>query len=219
MQILFLGPPGAGKGTQCKRLIKQLSIAHLSSGDLLREAVAAGTEAGAKAKSFMAEGKLVPDDVLIAMFRDKLRAPECARGFLLDGFPRNVAQAQALDELLSELKRDLNVVIDMHVDQALLKDRITGRRSCSNKACATPYHVKFQPPKKEGLCDECGSALSQRADDKEELVANRLKEYNDQTAPLIEYYGKRSLVKEINGEGDPDAVFAELLKVLKVPTA
>lgn len=219
MQILFLGPPGAGKGTQCKLLIKHLSIPHLSSGDLLREAKEAGTEAGIKAKSYMDQGLLVPDEVLIAMFRDKLSSSECARGFLLDGFPRNVAQAQALDELLAELKKDLTVVINMEVDHALLKERITGRRSCSNKACAKPYHIKFQPPAKEGVCDECGGVLTTRHDDKEELVSARLETYNDQTAPLIEYYGRRSLVKPIKGEGDPEAIFAELLKVLKVPTA
>jgi adenylate kinase len=219
MQILFLGAPGAGKGTQCKRVAKQLNIPHLSSGDLLREAVKAGTEAGIKAKSFMDKGVLVPDQVLIDMFRDKLSSTECARGFLLDGFPRTLVQAEALDELLVSIKKELSVVIDMQVDPSLLTERITGRRSCSNKACATPFHIKFQPPRQEGVCDTCNSPLTTRDDDKEELVAERLKAYNDQTAPLIEYYGKRSLVKPINGEGDPEAIFAQLLKALKVPAA
>ncbi len=219
MQILFLGPPGAGKGTQCKRVARQLNIPHLSSGDLLREAVKAGTAAGTKAKSYMDQGILVPDEVLIAMFRDKLSSSECARGFLLDGFPRNVAQAEALDHLLGDIKKDLSIVIDMNVDPGLLAERITGRRCCSNKACLTPFHIKFQPPKQEGVCDACNAPLMTRDDDKEELVGARLKTYNDQTAPLIEYYGKRSLVKTINGEGDPDAIFTELLKALKVPAA
>ncbi|MBY0550046.1 MAG: adenylate kinase [Candidatus Obscuribacterales bacterium] len=215
MQILFLGAPGAGKGTQCKRVAKQLNIPHLSSGDLLREAVKAGTEAGVKAKSFMDQGVLVPDHVLIAMFRDKLSSPECAKGFLLDGFPRNLAQAEALDAMLKDIKKDLLCVVDLKVDPGLLTERITGRRVCTNKACLTPFHIKFQPPAKEGHCDTCGSTLMIRDDDKEELVAARLKTYNEQTAPLIEYYGKRSILKTINGDGEPEAIFTELLAALQ----
>ena len=219
MQILFLGAPGAGKGTQCKRVAKQLNVPHLSSGDLLREAVKAGTAAGIKAKSFMDQGVLVPDDVLITMFRDKLSSDQCARGFLLDGFPRNLAQAEALDPMLDEIKKSLSVVIDLKVDPKLLTDRITGRRVCTNKACLTPFHIEFQPPAQDGTCDACGAPLMTRDDDKEELVAARLKTYNEQTAPLIAYYGGRSLLKTINGDGQPEAIFAELLKALKVPTA
>lgn len=215
MQILFLGAPGAGKGTQCKRVAKQLNIPHLSSGDLLREAVKAGTEAGVKAKSFMDQGVLVPDDVLIAMFRDKLSSSDCAKGFLLDGFPRNLAQAEALDAMLKEIKKDLLCVVDLKVDPSLLTERITGRRVCTNKACLTPFHIKFQPPAKEGHCDTCGSTLMTRDDDKEELVAKRLTTYNEQTAPLIEYYGKRSILKTINGDGEPEAIFTELLAALQ----
>lgn len=215
MQILFLGAPGAGKGTQCKRVAKELNIPHLSSGDLLREAVKAGTEAGIKAKSFMDQGVLVPDDVLIAMFRDKLSSADCAKGFLLDGFPRNLAQAEALDAMLKDIKKDLLCVVDLNVDPDLLTERITGRRVCTNKACLTPFHIKFQPPAKEGHCDACGATLMTRDDDKEELVAARLKTYNDQTAPLIEYYGKRSILKTINGDGEPDVIFTELLAALK----
>jgi len=217
MQILFLGPPGAGKGTQCKRLAKHLDLPHLSSGDLLREAVKAGTPAGLSAKSYMDRGVLVPDDVLIAMFREKLYAPECEKGFILDGFPRNVAQARSLDTLLEELNRNLTVVIDLQVDESLIVERITGRRVCTNKECNAPYHVKFAPPKKADVCDLCGSPLMTRSDDKEEVLAPRLKTYNDQTAPLIEYYDSRLLLRTIDGDGDPDEIFADILRTLKVP--
>jgi adenylate kinase len=218
MQILFLGPPGAGKGTQCKRLAKHLDLPHLSSGDLLREAVSQGTAAGVKAKQFMDKGVLVPDDVLIAMFAEKLATPACQKGFILDGFPRNVAQAQSLDKLLADLSKRLNVVINLAVDEKLLTERITGRRSCSNKACATPYHVKFQPPKKEGICDVCGSPLSQRADDREDLVAERLKTYHQQTAPLIDYYQKLGVLETVDGNGAPDDIFEQIKKSLnRVP--
>jgi adenylate kinase len=214
MQILFLGPPGAGKGTQCKRLTGKLNIPHLSSGDLLREAVKQGTVAGIRAKSFMDQGRLVPDEVLINMFRDKLQQSECTNGFLLDGFPRNVAQAEALDTLLAEIKKNLDVVVNLEVDEKRLTERITGRRVCSNKECATPFHVKFQPPKQEGKCDGCGTSLYQRDDDKEELVAARLKTYREQTEPLIAYYTKRGVLKSVNGDGAPDQIFEELLKAV-----
>lgn len=215
MQILFLGAPGAGKGTQCKRIAAQLKLPHLSSGDLLREAVKAGTAAGINAKGYMDRGVLVPDEVLIAMFRDKLQAPECKSGFILDGFPRNVAQAEALDKLLNEIKKDLSVVIDLSVDFGKLKERITGRRLCANKSCNAPYHVKFAPPKQADACDLCGSELFQRSDDKEELVDERLKTYNEQTAPLIGYYSGRGLLKSVDGNGEQDEIYAGLLSVLK----
>lgn len=216
MQILFLGPPGAGKGTQCKRLSAALELPHLSSGDLLREAVQHGTAAGVRAKEFMDKGQLVPDDVLINMFRDKLSSAECAKGFILDGFPRNVSQAEALDKLLAELNKNLNVVINLVVDEGLLKERTTGRRSCSNKACGAIYHVKFNPPKVENVCDICGSPLVHRSDDKEDVVEARLKTYNEQTKPLTAYYKQRNLLKDINGNGAADEIFAELLKVVHV---
>ena len=216
MQILFLGPPGAGKGTQCKRLSTKFSTPHLSSGDLLREKVKAGTVAGIRAKEYMDKGSLVPDDVLIAMFEEKLQEPECANGFILDGFPRNRAQAEALDTLLKKLRKDLDVVINLEVDEAKLKDRITGRRICSNKACNTPFHVTFSPPKKENTCDVCGSPLYQRDDDKEELVAARLKTYREQTEPLIAYYTQRGVLRTVNGDGNQDDIFQELLKAVSV---
>jgi len=216
MQILFLGPPGAGKGTQCKRLSAKLSLPHLSSGDLLREAVKEGTVAGIRAKQYMDAGSLVPDDVLINMFEDKLQKPECKEGVILDGFPRNVAQAEALDKLLKQINKPLNSVINLEVDENKLKDRITGRRICSNKTCNTPFHVKFSAPKEDNKCDACGSPLYQRDDDKEDLVAARLKTYREQTEPLIEYYTKRGILKTVNGDGNQDDIFQELLKAVTV---
>jgi adenylate kinase len=221
MQILFLGAPGAGKGTQCQRVAAncEQKLPHLSSGDLLREAVKAGTAAGVKAQSYMEKGALVPDEVLIDMFREKLSSDACKNGFILDGFPRNVAQAEALDKLLAQIKKDLTVVIDLTVDFGKLKERITGRRSCSNKTCNRTYHVKFLPPKQEGKCDVCQADLYQRSDDKEEVVDNRLKTYNEQTAPLIGYYSKRNILKSVDGNGEADEIYkklTELLKALKV---
>ncbi len=217
MQILFLGAPGAGKGTQCKRLSARLKAPHLSSGDLLREAVKCGSAAGIRAKEFMDRGVLVPDEVLIAMFREKLQAPECGKGFILDGFPRNLAQAESLDALLLDINKNLTVVINLQVDDDLLMERICGRRVCANKSCAMPFHVKFAPPKKEGFCDACLAELMTRSDDKAELVSARLQTYNEQTAPLIDYYQTRGLLKTIDGNGDQEAIFAELLKAVQVP--
>lgn len=216
MRILFLGAPGAGKGTQCKRLSAKLNLPHLSSGDLLREAVKAGTPAGVSAKEFMDKGVLVPDEVLIKMFGEKLSAPECKNGFILDGFPRNLAQAKSLDELLNSLKSPLTTVINLDVDDSLLTERICGRWTCSNKACAAVYHVKFAPPKAEGKCDVCGSDLSQRADDKEELVKARLNTYREQTEPLIAYYTEKKLLVTVQGEGEQEEIFQNILKSTKV---
>jgi adenylate kinase len=217
MQILFLGPPGAGKGTQCQKLSAKLKLPHLSSGDLLREAVKEGTDAGKRAKQFMDEGKLVPDDVLINMFRDKLQKPECGNGFILDGFPRNVPQAEALDKLLGELKKNLNVVINLEVDEHLLTERIVGRRTCSNKACNAVYHLKFKAPKADNVCDLCGSELGQRKDDTAELVGARLKTYHEQTTPLTQYYGSRKILRSVKGDGTEEQIFQELLKAVQVP--
>jgi len=216
MRILFLGAPGAGKGTQCKRLSAKLNLPHLSSGDLLREAVKAGTPAGVQAKDYMDKGLLVPDEVLIKMFGEKLSAPECKNGFILDGFPRNLAQAKSLDELLVSLNSGLSTVINLDVDDSLLTERICGRWTCSNKACAAVYHVKFAPPKVQSKCDLCDSDLTQRADDKEELVKARLNTYREQTEPLIQYYTEKKLLKTVQGEGDQEAIFDNLLQSLHV---
>jgi adenylate kinase len=214
MRILFLGPPGSGKGTQCKKLADKLKVKHLSSGDLLREAVAQNTEAGIQAKSYMDAGKLVPDPVLIAMFRENLTNPDVAKGFILDGFPRNVAQAESLDELLNELHASLDSVLNLIIEDKFLTERITGRRSC--KKCGAVYHIKFAPPKTPDICDVCGSPLVQRSDDREELVKKRLETYREQTEPLIEYYDLRHILKTIVAEGEPDQVFSLILQALKV---
>lgn len=216
MQILFLGAPGAGKGTQCKKLAAKLNVPHLSSGDMLREAVKQGTKAGVEAKSYMDQGKLVPDAVLINMFREFLSKPEMKEGFLLDGFPRNLAQAESLNDLLNELSKTLTHVINLHTNDTLLEERITGRRVCPNKECNAVYHIKFQPPKKEGVCDLCETALNHRSDDKPEVVKQRLHTYNEQTEPLIKYYGDKGLVKTVDGEGEMDEVFERILTALKV---
>lgn len=214
MQLLFLGAPGAGKGTQCKMLGEKLALKHLSSGDLLREAVKQGTEAGIKAKSFMDRGNLVPDEVLIAMFEEVLSGLK--NGFILDGFPRNPAQAKALDDLLEKLDTRLEKVINLKTSDELLEERITGRRVCPNKECNAVFHVKFQPSKREGICDQCGTELNHRSDDKPEVVKQRLSVYREQTAPLIEYYDGKGLLITVDGEGAPEEVFNKLLEVLKV---
>ena len=217
MRILFLGAPGAGKGTQCKKLAEKLNIIHLSSGDLLREAVRKETPAGEKAKGFMDKGLLVPDEVLIAMFREALASDEVKKGFLLDGFPRNLPQAKELDELFEELSAGLDTVINLSIKDDLLEERITGRRVCPNKQCNAVYHLKFAPPATEGVCDQCKETLSHRSDDKPEVVKQRLKTYREQTEPLIEYYEGKGLVATVDGEGSPEEVFARILKALKVP--
>ncbi len=217
MRILFLGAPGAGKGTQCKKLSKKCNLIHLSSGDMLRDAVKNGTKAGLAAKEFMDKGQLVPDQVLMDLFREKLSAPECANGFILDGFPRNIAQAKSLDQLLAELKANLDTVIDLYTPDDILQERITGRRVCPNKACNEVFHVKYHPPKKEGICDACGTELVHRSDDKPELVKQRLSVYHELTQPLVDYYGAKNLLHKVDGDGEQDNIFAAILKTLKVP--
>lgn len=216
MRILFLGAPGAGKGTQCMKLSSKLNLLHLSSGDLLRDAVKNGTPAGVAAKEYMDKGQLVPDKVLIDLFREKLSQPEAANGFILDGFPRNLAQAESLDGLLQELKANLDVVIDIQIADSLLEDRITGRRVCPSKACNAVYHVKFSPAKADGVCDHCGTELVHRSDDKAELVKQRLSVYHELTAPLIHFYGGKGLIRSVDGQGEQDSIFAAILKALKV---
>ena len=214
MQLLFLGAPGAGKGTQCKMLAKEKGLCHLSSGDLLREAVKQGTEAGIKAKGYMDQGNLVPDEVLIAMFEEKLSQPELKKGFILDGFPRNLDQAASLDELLEKLNSKLTSVINLETGNEILEERITGRRVCPNKECNSVFHTKFAPPQKEGVCDNCQTELVHRSDDKPEVVKKRLIVYAEQTEPLIKYYKDKGLVVTIDGEADPKEVFQSLLNTL-----
>lgn len=208
MYILLMGPPGAGKGTQAEKLIDEFQILHISTGDMFRAAVSAGTELGKEAKKYMDAGGLVPDVVTIGIVREGLSKPECANGFILDGFPRTEEQAVALDGILKDLGIKLTGVVNISVPDSELVARVVGRRIC--KACGATYHVSFNPSKVENVCDKCGGNLYQRNDDKEETVVNRLHAYHEQTEPLIEYYKKQGLYKEIDGLQPIDKVYADV---------
>lgn len=208
MYILLMGPPGAGKGTQAEKLIDEFKIPHISTGDMFRAAVSAGTELGKEAKKYMDAGGLVPDVVTIGIVREGLAKPECANGFILDGFPRTEEQAVALDGILKDLGIKLTGVVNISVPDSELVARVVGRRIC--KACGATYHVSFNPSKVEDVCDKCGGNLYQRNDDKEETVVNRLHAYHEQTEPLIEYYKKQGLYNEIDGMQAIDKVYADV---------
>ena len=213
MRLVFLGAPGAGKGTQAQRLAAQEQIPHISTGEILRESVTRGTPLGLQAKGYMDSGKLVPDEVVIGLVREKLTSPECARGYILDGFPRTVAQAEALDRIFRETGTPgLDHVISFDVPQEEIVRRLSGRRSCSR--CQTVYHIEHDPPKQEGVCDKCGGRLVQRADDKPETVLARLRVFDQQTRPLVEYYQKRGLLQRVNATGSIDQVYARLLALV-----
>lgn len=212
MNLLIMGPPGAGKGTQAERLTKELNITHISTGDMFREAIKKGTEMGKKAKEYMDRGELVPDEVVVGMVKDRLLQTDCLKGFLLDGFPRTVAQAKALDDTLPELNMTLDAVINIDVPREILIKRLTGRRVC--KECGSTYHILFNKPQKEGKCDVCGGELYQRSDDNEEAVSNRLDVYEKQTQPLIEYYKEKGVLKNVNGDQEIQKVLHEILSVL-----
>jgi adenylate kinase len=213
MKLILLGPPGAGKGTQAKRIEEKRGIVQLSTGDMLRAAVAASTEVGKKAKEVMETGGLVSDDIVIGIISDRIDEPDCAGGFILDGFPRTVAQAEALDILLAEKGKNLDVVIEMQVKDNPLVRRITGRFTCGD--CGEGYHDEFKRPSVEGKCDKCGSSnFKRRADDNEETVRSRLAAYHAQTAPLIDFYGSKGLLKSIDGMADIDEVTKQINSVL-----
>lgn len=214
MRLVLLGAPGAGKGTQAKKLIEKYGIPQISTGDLLRAAVAAGTPLGKEAKSYMDKGELVPDSVVLGMVEERLKQDDCKKGYILDGFPRNVAQAEALDKMLNGLGMSLDAALSVDVPFDDLMKRLTGRRTC--KSCGQMYNIYFNPPKKEGVCDKCGGELFQREDDKEETIKKRLEVYNSQTAPLIEYYGKKGILKSVNGTGSIDDIFSNICKVLGI---
>ena len=215
MNLILLGGPGAGKGTQAKKLIDKFQIPQISTGDILRAAVKEGTEMGKKAKEYMDAGKLVPDEVVIGIIKDRLAQPDCKKGFILDGFPRTVPQAEALDKVLTALSSKIDHVVSIDVDEEALVTRLTGRRTCKNAACGQMFHITFSPPKKEGICDKCGSELYQREDDKAETVKNRIRVYFEQTAPLIEYYRRKGVLAEIDGGKPIDEVTAKLLESVR----
>jgi adenylate kinase len=211
--IVLLGPPGAGKGTQAEILTEKLELPHISSGDIFRENIKNGTELGKLAQTYMNEGKLVPDNVTIDMIRERFSRPDCKRGAILDGFPRTPAQADALEGMLKGFGGQVNLVPFITAPTDALVERLTGRWTC--RANGHIFHVRFNPPKQEGVCDIDGSDLYQRDDDKPETVSNRIKVYQEQTAPLIDYYTKRGLLAEINGLAPVEEVSAQLLSILK----
>lgn len=212
MQLLLMGPPGAGKGTQAAELVKRYSIPHISTGDMFRVAVAEGTALGVKAKACMDAGILVPDDVTIGIVRERLIKDDCMNGFILDGFPRTVEQADALTKILDELSMNLSLVLNIHVPVEDLIERAVGRRIC--KTCGATYHVKFNAPKVDDICDNCGGQLYQRADDNEETMRKRLGVYEASTRPLIDYYKKVGIYTEIDGRQPIDEVTEKLVDVL-----
>jgi len=210
--IILLGAPGSGKGTQAKKMTTSFAIPQISTGDMLREAVKNGTEMGRRAKGFMDQGGLVPDDVVIGIVRDRLREKDCDKGFILDGFPRTIPQAQALDRTVKELGKEITSVLSLEVDEAEIMERLSGRRTCSG--CGAMFHVRFNPPKAEGRCDKCAGTLLQRDDDKEETIRTRLVNYKKSTEPLIEYYRKTGKVHAVKASGDIDAIFADISRIL-----
>lgn len=212
MRLVLLGAPGAGKGTQAKKLIEKYEIPQISTGDLLRAAVAAGTPLGKEAKTFMDKGDLVPDRVVLGMVEERLKQDDCKKGYILDGFPRNTAQAEVLDKMLGSLSMPLSAALSVDVPLEDLMKRLTGRRTC--KGCGQMYNIYFNAPKKEGACDKCGGALFQRDDDKEETIKKRLDVYSSQTAPLFDYYKKKGILKSVNGTGSIDGIFAQVCDAL-----
>lgn len=212
MNIILIGPPGAGKGTQATRMIDRLGVPQISTGDMFRAAVKEGTPMGKKAKEYMDKGALVPDDVVIGVVKERFAKPDCKKGFILDGFPRTLEQAKALDGLLKDLGTKLDHVVVIEVPDDYLVKRLTGRRTC--RGCNYMHHIEFDPPKKAGVCDKCGGELYQRDDDQEATIRQRLTTYHGQTSPLIEYYGKQNIVRKINGTLSMEQVQDEIKKAI-----
>lgn len=213
MRAILLGPPGAGKGTQAETIVKEFGIPHVSTGDIFRRNIKEETELGIKVKSYLDQGALVPDELTVAIVKDRIVQSDCKDGFLLDGFPRTIEQAKALDTVLGELGQKLDAVINIQVDPKLLVERAVGRRIC--KECGQTYHIVFNAPKHEGVCDKCGGQLYQRKDDTEETVANRINVYQNQTEPLIEYYTAKSIIININGERPIEKVGEDIILNLR----
>ena len=212
MNLILLGPPGAGKGTQAQRIVERYHIPQVSTGDILRTAVKEGTPLGKKAKAFMDQGKLVPDEVVIGIIEGRLRAPDCNPGFILDGFPRTIVQAEALQAILTKMGKSMDHVINIEVYSEELVRRLTGRRTCKN--CGAMFHLLFHPPKREGVCDRCGGVLYQREDDKEETIRMRLREYEKQTTPLIQHYQLKNGLRSVQGVGGEDEIFERIVRLL-----
>jgi adenylate kinase len=212
MRLLIMGRPGAGKGTQAFNIKNYYKIPHISTGDMFREAMKNGTELGKLAKSYMEKGELVPDEVTIGIVRERLVQDDCKNGWLLDGFPRTVSQAEALDKFMKEENISLDGVLDVNVEPDILLRRIVGRRICKN--CGATFHIEFNKPRKEGICDNCGEPLTQRADDTAETAGSRLAVYDKQTAPLLAYYDKKNLLKSVNGDQELNKVFEDIKQVL-----
>jgi adenylate kinase len=213
MNIILLGPPGAGKGTQAQRLQADCGLIQLSTGDMLRAAVASGSELGKRAKGIMEKGELVPDELMVGLIRDRIAQPDCAKGFILDGFPRTEAQAKALDKMLAETGQKLDDVIEMEVDEKALTERIVGRYTCA--VCGTGYHEKFKRPKVEGVCDVCGSRqFTRRKDDTAETMKTRMAAYRAQTEPLLPYYRAQGVLKRVDGMAAMDEVYQQIRAVL-----
>jgi adenylate kinase len=212
MQVILLGLPGAGKGTQAARITEKYGVPHISTGDMFRSAIAAGTALGQEVKAYLDSGRLVPDELTIQVVRERLLQADAQDGFLLDGFPRTLHQAEALDGMLADIHRSLSCVLYIHVPQEVLLARLTGRRVCRD--CGRAYHVVFQPPLQEGVCDKCSGVLYQRSDDTEEAVATRLQQYA-QTAPLVDYYRERGLLRQVDGERTVDEVWSSVVRILE----
>ena len=212
MRTILLGPPGAGKGTQAARISEAYGIPHISTGDILRANVREGTELGAEAKRYMDAGDLVPDEVIIGMVGDRLNEPDAKGGFLFDGFPRTVPQAEALEQLLVERETPLTVVLRLAVAKAEVVERLTGRRTCEQ--CGRIFHLTYDPPTTDGRCDDCEGELTQRDDDREDVVLNRLEVYAAQTEPLEHFYWERGLLRDVEATGSPDEVFASAQGIL-----
>jgi adenylate kinase len=212
MRIVLLGAPGAGKGTQAKKLIDKYGIPQISTGDILRKAVADGTPLGKEAKVIMDKGELVTDQIVIGLVKDRLAQDDCKTGYILDGFPRTTPQAEALDSVLTDMGSPLDVALSVDVAKSELMQRLTGRRTCA--ACQQMYNVHFSAPAKEGVCDKCGGELKQRDDDKEATIKNRLDVYEKSTAPLIDYYGKKGILKSVEGVGSIDDIFNKIVSIL-----
>jgi adenylate kinase len=211
-RVVLLGPPGAGKGTQAKLLQERFAACQISTGDILRKAVANQTTLGKEAAQYIDRGALVPDDVIVRLVAERLKQKDCEPGFILDGFPRTIPQAESLDAILKQMKLSLNGVLSMQVPRAVIIERLAGRRSCKN--CGALAHMVFSPPRLNGVCDHCGGELYQRHDDQEETVANRLNVYEKQTSPLIDYYRQRNLLREIDGVGPVDEIGARVIRAL-----